>query len=132
MVAVEAAQVAMAECASRNQAPRDFATGLGVAARQNRASYENRTRFVPALPPAAIRGIVPLDRHAAGALILVELSLGCAQSVSARRRVSDLETGPITANPSFSSVCDSWGVWRSIRLWSRRRSFRFGTKLLAC
>ncbi len=110
---------------------KDFAPSLCVVAQRNRHSYENRTRLVPPLPPAAIRGIVPDHRHAAGALNSLELSLGRAQSVSSGCWISDLEAGPITPGPGFSRVCDPERLGRACSLRSRHRAFRLCAKFLA-
>ena len=47
-----------------------------------RRSYKNRTRLTCTLRPAAGGIIVLQDRHAAGALIPLELPLGCAKYIS--------------------------------------------------
>src|SRR5258707_11250267 len=123
-MAAEPPKVAVGEFASRKPAPKDFAPGLMSVAQRNRHSYENRTRLVPTLPPAAIRGIVPHHRHAAGALNSLELSLGCAQSVSSGCWISNLEARSFTPSPGFSRVCDLGRPGRASSLRSRHRAFR--------
>src|SRR5437899_7613881 len=103
-MAAEPLPVATAGCASRKPAQKYFAPGLRSVAHRNRHSYENRTRFVPALPPAAIRDIVPHHRHAAGALTPLELSLGRPQPLSSVCGISDLEARLGTPGPGLPRV----------------------------
>src|ERR1700747_449323 len=131
MAAAEPAQVVEAVCASPTLAIKDFASTLKGAARQNRRSYENRTRFVVTLPPAAVRCIVRHHRYAAGALISLELSLGCAQSISAGCCGPHLETRTISPSPSLSWVCCVGSFGRSCGFRGGCGSFRFCSQFLA-
>ena len=69
-------------------------------------SYENRTRVVETLRPAASRGIV-MDRNAAGALIPLELPLGSTQYISSRSWIDHMEARLFSSVSRLFCVCYS-------------------------
>ena len=131
MAAAETQQVAAVPgCASR-KAALDILAPVRRKWRRNRSFLRKPNKIVPALLPAAFRGIVSDHRNAAGALISMELPLGRAQSISPLASHRYLEKGPFAPLSNVRCIRDSECPRRNCQLCSRRRSFRVSGELLA-